>query len=176
VHESDGIPIPRKRYRVFAFNFCLNVLEHGMDKDQAIVAAAREAWPRLGKGNRTRGPAKDSAMLNRGLDALDSDEVQSFVHAQFQEAGLNFAQMIQTHVDHIKGNITREVLGKDGEKVSLREAPNYQALKDAETLVLPPRVQKQEIRSFNVSMGGGAAPTVRARKTVKEITGGTESE
>ncbi len=173
--EESLAAIRRKRYRTFAVLYCRNRIEKHMNEDDSIVEAARATWPRSGKQTHRHRPYKNAYVKNLGLDALESEEVRGFIHAVFADGGMEFQDAIKQHIDHIKGDTTHEVVGKDGEVVALKDSPSLAALVKYEDLVLPPKKTTIEQRSVTYNVGG-KTPNVRARevKTIKEITGGQD--
>jgi hypothetical protein len=168
--------IRRNRHRSFAYHFVKGMLERNETRDEAILHAAKIAWQRLSKQTSVRKPFSDDFLLRKGLDTLESEEVRGFIQMAFAAAGFEFGDGIKQHIKHIKGEITKETLSKDGSVVELKEPANYQALKDYEALVLPQKTVKidQRIVTANIT---SAAPKIRARRivTVKELPSGDES-
>lgn len=115
------------------------------------------------------------AARKKGFAMIKRPEVMEAVEQVFAQNGFSFTDMVKLHIQHIKGELTREkaLLVKDGkdrshvEIVEERLEPNYNALRDLEALVIPKAPVKFEIdnvtknRHVGGVLGGTQTPEMK---------------
>jgi hypothetical protein len=100
----------------------------GLDPDVAKIHAVRQAYVK---------PHNPDACLRKANRLLRLGHVTEAVRLSFEARGFTREESIDWHIKHIRGEIERETLTRDGKVVRLTASPNYQALADYHKMTVP---------------------------------------
>jgi hypothetical protein len=122
---------------------------------------------------------KRSTMIQKGNDILDRPDVAHYAKARFEEAGISETDMFELHAKHMKGELTKTVLNREGEKVEVNLPPSVAALLAAEKMVLPAQPHKVESKvAIGIGLMGSGPPDFAARalpeKVVEQVEEGDD--
>lgn len=127
----------RKRWENFCDQIVLEAGKNGGEITPQVVDAAMQrsfAPGRKGRSNKYLGGNR----LKHGLDLLKLPDIQRRIGLIFEDQGdFSVTDAVKMHVDHIKGNIQREVVTKGGDVVKVNVPPSLPALMAYEKMVLP---------------------------------------
>lgn len=135
--------VHRYKQRNFVIDASAHVLE-GKPLDDALIEAVQENF--IPNQN---GQFGDQTALAKAHTLLQKPHIMAGMTLLFEHAGLSPAGAAKTHVDHIKG-LEYEGYDKEGNAVTVKLPPNYQALADYWKLTTPRPATKVEVRSASV--------------------------
>jgi hypothetical protein len=155
--------------RIKQRNFCVDVVSamlKGAAVDDALTQAAKDNFQAPG------GALTDSSGLSKGRSVIEKPNVMRGMEILFEEAGISPQKAASIHVGHIEGISYDTTVFKNGVPidVTIKQPPNYQALKDYWALTVPRPATKLEVRSTNVTaMIDRPASPLMASRSLKKV-------
>lgn len=185
--EEEAPPVvpwgPKGRKRDIEFaNVFMEELQRNPDQRSAILAAAKRLdWHWSGQrpnGETWRRPKSDRQVLRHAKKILARGSVIDYMADIFEAIGFTPVDGARKLIDHIQGNLTKEVAQKDGTTVEVKIPPSLDALKHYHSLTLEERTKKVQVDTTMLvahRMVGSEPPKMRARvlkNVTPELTGG----
>ena len=136
----------RKKDRTFVANLVLTLAENGGELTDDVIANAMEAA--FEPLNRDADAAR-AELIRKGRAKLRLSQVGDAI-ADFYDvaADMSLAEAAQLHAEHIRGIKYKATVVDDKGKahtVTMRDKPNYTALKDYLTLALPKEAKRVQV-------------------------------
>jgi hypothetical protein len=155
-----GIPMA-KRHGHWLRGY-LRALSEGFTGDEALLRGGR--YGGMGGGN----ILGDLVIKKKMEGFLSNPDIQQAIRNVYAEVNFEIDDAVQLHVDHMKGNVTREELNKEGEVVEVKLAPNYAALKDWLKVATPQAPARMHVLTARVGQArevrtDGSAPPMASR-------------
>lgn len=114
----------------------------GKSMDEALENATRATYPAL--KNR-------SAVMDQAFSKLRQPDICQALESAFAVHGFSMDDAVKTHIGHITGTHTREVVTKMGDTIKVPIPPSYAALQGYYKMTVPAQTAKVEIAHTNVN-------------------------
>lgn len=149
----------------------LKAVAQGLTGKEALLAGGRMG----GVGGMKR--LSDAVVVRRMENLLQLPDIQQALRNVYGEVGFTIEEAMQLHVDHIRGDVTKEELNRDGEVVKVKLPPNYLALKDYLTRTTPQMPHRMQVVTARMGTvrevrSDGSPPPMSARPIGDIIEGG----
>jgi hypothetical protein len=131
--------VGRKRDRYWLTR-TLGSLAKGIAVEEALDDATRACFPSV---------RKEEAVRARSLTQIRKPEICEAIEYAFAALGFTIEDAIRTHIGHIKGEHTKQVV-VGGEVVDLRMPPSFAALQAYHKLTLPAPTARVQIEHSNI--------------------------
>lgn len=118
-------------------------MAHGMELEPAASEAANECWPVKA--------SSETAALKLARAKLKQPDIQNAIEAIYELHGFSMTDMVKLQIDHAKGEITKQVVTKDGDVVDVKLPASYKALSDMMTAVGMVPAKTVNVRNENIN-------------------------
>lgn len=148
----------------------LQAVGEGLTGEAALLRGGQVA------GMRGKTPVGELEIVRRMERFLADPDVQQAVRNVYEAKNFTLEDAVDMHVKHIRGEVTREEMAKDGSVVEVKLAPSYPALKDWLAVATPREPKRVNVLTARVGIARevrtDGSPPPMASRAIGEILDG----